>query len=134
MKQRCYNPNYTKYENYGGRGIKVCNQWKNSFEAFKEWAVAHGYENHLQIDRMDNNGNYEPANCRYRTNQENSQNTRENTMFPARVLMIKKTLKETKWPNAFIAEIFGTDARRVSEIKHGEKWSNLELENNEYDI
>lgn len=64
MKTRCYNKSSNKYHAYGARGIKVCDEWKNSFKKFKEWALSNGYGDNLTIDRINNDGNYEPSNCR----------------------------------------------------------------------
>lgn len=72
MKSRCYNPNNKRYENYGGRGIRVCKEWKDNFKTFYDWAMANGYRDDLTIDRIDNDGNYEPKNCRWVTLSENS--------------------------------------------------------------
>lgn len=77
MKARCYQPNSTKYKNYGGRGITVCDQWRSDYAAFRDWALANGYEDGLTIDRIDVNGNYEPSNCRW-TTQKKQQNNRSN--------------------------------------------------------
>ena len=74
IKSRCNNPHDTGFRYYGGRGISVCQEWENSFEEFHDWAIANGYESHLTIDRIDVNGNYEPANCRWadlKTQQSN---------------------------------------------------------------
>lgn len=77
MKQRCYNPNREKYIDYGGRGIMVCDEWKESFECFAKWALSNGYKPGLQLDRIDNDGNYCPSNCRWVTPKENSRHTRK---------------------------------------------------------
>jgi len=65
MKARCDNPNEKGYKNYGGRGITVCEVWRNSFEEFEKWAIASGYLKGLTLDRRDNDGDYEPDNCRW---------------------------------------------------------------------
>ena len=62
---------------YGGKGIKVCEEWSNSFDAFKQWALQNGYKDKLTIDRIDNNGNYEPSNCRWVTDSIQKRNTRK---------------------------------------------------------
>lgn len=76
MKQRCYNENAESYVNYGGRGIEICDEWRNSREKFIEWALANGYSNDLSIDRIDVNGNYEPSNCRWVTCELQLENRR----------------------------------------------------------
>lgn len=76
MKQRCYDKHAKEYHNYGGRGIIVSDEWVDSYNSFKEWCLHNGYKKGLQLDRMNNNGNYTPSNCRFVTPLENSNNKR----------------------------------------------------------
>jgi hypothetical protein len=76
MKQRCYNPNNKHYKDYGGRGIRVCDEWKNSAKTFIDWCLENGWKPGLQIDRRDNDGNYCSENCHFVTPEENSLNQR----------------------------------------------------------
>lgn len=81
MKSRCYNPNAARYESYGGRGIKVCDEWRNSFESFYSWAMSNGYSDELSIDRKDVNGNYTPDNCRWIPMDKQADNKSNSRLF-----------------------------------------------------
>ena len=76
MKVRCYAPTNKDYPRWGGRGVTVCDEWKNDYAKFREWAYANGYDDKLTIDRIDPNGNYEPDNCRWITNEAQQRNRR----------------------------------------------------------
>lgn len=71
MKRRCYNPNSSRWSRYGGRGIKICEEWRNNLNAFVEWAISNGFDPKLEIDRIDPNGDYCPSNCQWITRSEN---------------------------------------------------------------
>ena len=84
IRYRCYSETSKDYKNYGGRGISMCDEWKDDFKIFYDWAISNGYNeektdkglNILTIDRIDVNGNYEPNNCRFITNAEQAKNKR----------------------------------------------------------
>lgn len=80
IKRRCYETNAINYHNYGGRGITMCDEWKNDFKSFYNWAIKNNWKQRLQVDRINNDGMYCPDNCQIVTNLENSQNKR-NTKF-----------------------------------------------------
>ena len=98
MKQRCYDANCKCYPRYGGRGVTICEEWRNGSEAFQAWALSHGYREDLTIDRIDVNGNYEPGNCRWATWKEQANNTRRNRY----ITYNEVTHTLTEW-----ADIFG---------------------------
>lgn len=75
MKTRCTNPKVGCFYRYGGRGIKVCDEWLVSYESFKSWAISHGWQHGLELDRRDNNGNYCPENCQWVTHAVNMANS-----------------------------------------------------------
>ena len=80
MRDRCYNPSCITFHHYGGRGITVYEPW-HKFEPFRDWAFINGYTDELTLDRIDPNGNYEPNNCRFITQKQQTRNTRRNIMI-----------------------------------------------------
>lgn len=107
MKDRCYNVHSPSYYRWGGRGITICDEWKDNFSAFYSWAMENGYSENLTIDRIDNNGNYEPSNCRWATIEEQSRNRQSNVVI--QIGNSKRTLKE--WCEIFELE-YGTILER----------------------
>ena len=80
MRTRCRNEHIPGYELWGGRGISVCEEW-NTFQSFYEWALSNGYRDDLSLDRIDNDGNYEPQNCKWSTKTQQARNRRSNAMI-----------------------------------------------------
>lgn len=103
MKSRCNNPNATKYEIYGGKGIRVCDEWL-VFENFYKWAVSNGYEEGLSIDRIDGCKDYEPNNCRWVDYKMQNNNTSQNHLITYK----DRTQNLTQW-----AEELGIDANTL---------------------
>ena len=101
MKDRCYNKNCAAYEDYGKRGISVCDEWRSDFKAFYDWSMNHGYTEGLSIDRINNDGSYSPENCRWATRKEQVNNRSNNLTFTYKG--ITHTLAE--W-----SEIYGINA------------------------
>lgn len=95
MRSRCYNPKNIVYKNYGGRGISVCEEWRNSSDAFIAWAEKNGYQDGLSIDRIDVNGNYEPSNCRWVTKEQQYLNRTDSHLLTA----FGKTQTISEWAN-----------------------------------
>lgn len=81
MKERCYNKNSKSYHNYGGRGIGVCDSWKSDYSKFREWAMKNGYKHNLTLDRIDNNKEYCPENCRWATLKQQANNRTNNKLL-----------------------------------------------------
>lgn len=106
MRQRCYNPRNKRFHYYGGRGIRVCKAW-HDFKTFLEWCES-TYEEGKSIDRINNDGNYEPSNCRWATNSEQQKNSRHDT--PKRRL---QTIKRVAGHIRRMREIYGDPDTRT---------------------
>lgn len=132
MKSRCCNKNNKNFENYGGRGIQVCEEWlgENGFLNFYEWAMNNGYSEHLTIDRIDVNGNYEPSNCRWAdlvTQENNRTNNRMITydgqtmtmaMWAKKLGINYKTLANRIYTNKWsIEKALTTPVRKINKLK-----------------
>lgn len=116
MKGRCFNPKDKAFCNYGGRNITVCDEWAKDFHAFHEWAMDNGYEPHLTIERINNDGNYEPNNCRWATRIEQQNNKRNNR----RITMNGETHTLAEWA-------------KITGIKYSTLYSRAYRNNMQYD-
>lgn len=117
MINRCYNKKHTYYYNYGGRGITICDEWKEDYEKFCEWVNKSGYKVGLTLDRIDNDKGYSPDNCRWATRKEQNRNQRTNR----KITISGETKLMCEW-----AEISGVDSKQIyKRIKQG--WKNEDL-------
>lgn len=114
MISRCTNfKNHHTYLHYALKGIKVCDEWVHSFEHFYQWAMMNGFQQGLEIDRIDSNGNYEPQNCRFATDKQNTRN-RCNTVY--------LTYQNVTKPLAEWAEIYHLDYHLLYRRIQVQKW------------
>jgi len=123
LKSRCNNPNDKRYDYYGGRGITVCKRWLRSFENFLEDMGERPKDS--TIDRIENDGGYEPDNCRWATREKQIRNSRQAKLNPLKVQVIKKLLKESNLMVKEIAEIFHVGPGTISNIKAEKTWADI---------
>lgn len=127
MKERCYYSKNNHYNRYGGRGITVCKEWKDSFLTFYKWAKDK-HEKGLQIDRRDNDGNYCPENCRFVTGIENIRNCSATKLSEEKVRKIRKLLEEGELFQSEIGKLFGVRQGAISSIKRRKAWKEVKNE------
>jgi hypothetical protein len=119
-KQRCENPKDNAYHNYGGRGIRVADEWQE-FQLFFDWAMANGYKSGLQLDRIDNDGDYSPDNCRFVTRAANNRNKRTNVLTEDDVANMRRKASEGMKYSEIAAE-FNYDQSATRKICLGLIW------------
>lgn len=124
MKARCYNKNFPKYQRYGARGIKIDNEWLNDFKTFYDWALANGWQKGLTIERIDNDGNYEPSNCKFIIPKEQARNKSTTKLSLMRVKHMRILYNISGYSVKDIAYLYGVNyahANRV--IKTNNLWN-----------
>lgn len=122
MIQRCESPADQNYPRYGGRGILVCEEW-HKFSTFRSWAESSGYAKGLYIDRRDNDGNYEPSNCRWVTSAVSAFNRPTTVNNIAVIAAVKDLSHDRLLTSKLLGALFAIDPRRVSEWRDGKKFS-----------
>jgi hypothetical protein len=122
IKSRCYRAKKHDYPIYQGKGIVVCNEWKNSYKTFKEWALSNGYKQGLQIDRINSNGNYEPNNCRFVTVTENIRNRPFNKLDINKARLIRGLYFASRHKQQSLAKLFNTNQVTVWSVINNKTW------------
>ena len=127
MLERCQNPNHTQFKYYGGRGITVCQEWKQSPQAFVDWALTNGFKPDLQLDRIDNDKGYSPDNCRWVTARDNIRN-RSTTKITVEIAGQAKFLKSLGLFTLMeLAHYFNVNVSTLANVfSNDDKWSDVE--------
>jgi len=123
VKARCKNPKYEFYHRYGGRGISVCSDWQESYVSFFEWAMSNGWQRGLQIDRIDNDGDYTPENCRFITGAMNVRNSSSAKLNLETVKEIRSIFISRKVTYVELGKIYGVTPEAIGRIIRFETWA-----------
>ena len=125
MIQRTTNPNNNRYKYYGGRGITLCDQWRKSPKTFYDFAIANGWKPHLQIDRRNNDGNYEESNVRFVSSATNNRNQSNTKLTVEKVRLIRK-LNSYGVKQKMLADAFNVKQGHISRVVCHKRWNNLD--------
>lgn len=124
MKQRCGNLIFPQYKDYGGRGIKVCNEWLE-FIPFRDWSLNNGYADNLEIDRIDNNLGYSPENCQWITHKENTQNRKTTKLNKEKVIKIREKYETKNFTLKQLAEEYNMHRSVIFYVIKKKTWANV---------
>lgn len=120
---RCYNPNNPAFKNYGKRGILVCDEWRESHENFHNWAIRNGWADGLEIDRINNDGNYEPSNCRFVLKIENNRNKRTNKLSFYKAVAIRNLFRIGAFTRKELSVIFDVAKSNINAVINNKSWT-----------
>ena len=121
MKTRCYDYKYKKYNSYKKKNIKVCKEWLHSYDCFHEWVISHNYKKGLQLDRINNNGDYESSNCRFVTNKINCRN-RNNKLNLEKAKEIRELFKSKMFSKASLGRIYNVSSTTITDVVKNKIW------------
>jgi DNA-binding XRE family transcriptional regulator len=121
MKARCYNPHEKRYPHYGGRGIQICDEWHTP-EIFIAWGLNHGWQKGLQLDRINNDGHYEPANCRFVTCTINNRNRSVTKLNLETARRIRSLYAQGTWTQQELADVYNVSRSTIGFIIQGQRW------------
>jgi hypothetical protein len=121
MRQRCRCVKHKAYKNYGGRGITICDEW-DKFETFYNWAMENGYSDGLQIDRINNDGDYCPSNCRFTTAKVNMRNTRNVKLSIKKAEEIREIFNKENKTCKEISELYDVNRRTIQDVVSNKSW------------
>lgn len=122
IKQRCNNKNSGGFRWYGARGIRVCEGW-SKFANFRDWALQNGYNDDLEIDRIDNNGNYEPDNCQFISGKDNLRKRSSMRLNMLKAHMIRDLEKTGNYTTGDLSSVFGVSNSNIRAVIRNELWS-----------
>lgn len=122
MKSRCLNHNNKRYARYGGRGITICEDWLTRFEIFEKWALENGYTEGLTLDRINNDGNYCPENCRFVTIKKNNRNSSMTKLNEETVQYVRRRYAQGGITQTELAKRVGSTQQTVSKIINNKLW------------
>ena len=126
IKQRIFNPNVKQFKDWGGRGITICPEWTNDYIKFRDWALSNGYTEELQINRINNNGNYEPSNCNFIPAKENVRNRRGQKIKSMEMANEIRDLHATgNYTQKELAEKYNVSREHISNIISDKSWKNI---------
>ena len=121
IKNRCLTKKHASYSNYGGRGITICDEWLE-FIPFRDWSLNNGYADNLVIDRIENNGNYEPSNCHWITMKESNRKKRNIKLNMIKAKEIRIKFNSGYYTKRALAKEYNTSERNIKNVTDNISW------------